>query len=123
MSGRRVAGARETDLDNSNKDNEMNATHIIAVSALAFMGSQAMAQEATYEYPEPAVSQKSRAEVRAELDEARAQGHLYAGGEGTPFQLAAATSGPRTRADVQAEGIASTRDHLHSVTGHSSEAS
>jgi DNA-binding IclR family transcriptional regulator len=102
---------------------EMNASHIIAVSALAFLGSQAMAQEATYEYPAPAVSQKSRAEVRAELDEARAQGHLYAGGEATPYQLAAATSGPRARADVRVEGIANTRDHVQSLTGHSSETS
>jgi hypothetical protein len=84
--------------------NIMNIKHIIAVSAIAFLGTSAMAQEATYEYPTQTVAGKSRAEVKAELVQARAAGTLVADGEAAPNVAQAVTSG-RSRAEVRAEAL------------------
>jgi hypothetical protein len=54
------------------------STAIVAIAAAAFgtFGTSAYAQEATYEYPQAVVSQKTRAQVHAELLQARAEGTL-----------------------------------------------
>jgi hypothetical protein len=60
----------------------MNTSHrhtvlaAVAVAALAGVTGQAFAQEATYELPLPAVSSTTRADVRAELLQARQAGTI-----------------------------------------------
>lgn len=55
------------------------ATFAAAAASLLAFSAPAAAQEATYEYPQPIVSAKSRAEVKAELAQARADGLILAG--------------------------------------------
>ena len=55
----------------------MKTTTLFAAVALSFAAAGAsMAQEVTFDYPQPITSQKSRAEVIAELQQARADGTL-----------------------------------------------
>lgn len=55
----------------------MNTTRLIAAIAFTFAASgAAMAQEATYDYPQVVKSQVTRAEVLAQLQAARADGSL-----------------------------------------------
>jgi hypothetical protein len=68
-----------------------------AASLLAF-ASPASAQEATYDYPQAIVSAKSRADVRAELLQARADGLIVAG-EAADARLFDAT--PAVRGTLQ----------------------
>ena len=53
----------------------MKTSTLIAALALTLAGT-AFAQEATYEYPQAAVSQLTRAEVTAQVMQARADGTL-----------------------------------------------
>ncbi len=59
----------------------MKTFSIIAAASLVAAASSAFAVsgEATYEYPQPVVSAKSRAEVKAELAEARVAGVIVSG--------------------------------------------
>jgi hypothetical protein len=60
------------------KETIMKSTVLIAALAATFAASGAMAQEATYEYPQPAVSALTRAQVQTELAAARADGSIKA---------------------------------------------
>ena len=86
----------------------MNAKQIIAVVSLALAGSATMADELTV-FVDP-VSTLSRAEVRAELDRARAEGTLPVGGEDAVVieQPVAATA---TRQEVRAEARTAALSH------------
>ena len=57
---------------------------LVAALALSFAAGSAMSQEATYDYPTAIVSQKSRAEVVAELRQARAEGSIVQGEASAP---------------------------------------
>jgi len=89
------------------------ATAVIATSAatlLALSATPAAAQEATYEYPQPIVVVKTRAEVMAELAAARADGTLYVSEAGWAFDAlrtarrtatpAVAAASPKAKANV-----------------------
>lgn len=57
----------------------MKTTHLIAALAVSFaVSGVALAQEATYEYPQAATSTMTRAQVQAELAAARADGSIKA---------------------------------------------
>ena len=76
---------------------------VAAAAVMAFAGT-AHAQEATYDYPTPIVSAKSRAEVRAEVIQARAAGTLQA--TEADFQRLPVFVASKSRADVRAEVLA-----------------
>ena len=78
----------------------MNTKQLFATSILAFVGSGAFAAEYT-DFAIPS-STLSRAEVRAEMEHARASAGLHGGldADQRPFSLAA---GPRSRDEVRAE--------------------
>jgi len=79
----------------------MNVKQLIALSALALAGTAALADDITIAN-ESFVAQKSRAEVRAELVKARAEGTLQQAGEGyTAVPMASQSS--LTREQVRAE--------------------
>ena len=57
----------------------MKTTHLIAALAVSFAASgAALAQEATYDYPQATTSSVTRAQVQAELAAARADGSIKA---------------------------------------------
>jgi hypothetical protein len=83
----------------------MNTTKLIAALALSFAASgAALAQEATYEYPQASTSTVTRAQVLAELQQARADGtlHITEGQTHKPASFVA----QRSRAEVRAEAKA-----------------
>jgi hypothetical protein len=82
----------------------MKFSTVIAAVATAFAAVGASAQEATYELPQPVVSQTTRAAVNAQLQQARVDGTLQV----TEWDRQAATPSVsiRSRADVQAEARA-----------------
>lgn len=82
----------------------MKFSTVIAAVATVFAATGAIAQEATYELPQPVVSQTTRAAVIAQLDQARAAGTLQV----TEWDRQAATPAisTRSRAEVQAEARA-----------------
>jgi len=79
----------------------MNVKQLIALSALAFAGTAAMADDITIAN-DSFVAQKSRAEVRAEVVQARAAGTLQAAGE-VDTGVSTATASTLTREQVRAE--------------------
>ncbi len=86
----------------------MNAKTLFAAILSTTFAVGAFAQEATADdvnFVAKAVSSKTRAEVRAELEQARNEGTYIAGGEATIF-ADAPKAGERTRAEVRKEGIA-----------------
>ena len=97
----------------------MKFSQAIAVAAVALVGTAAFAQEATYEYPLPAVSQATRAEVRAAVEQARAEGTLFVGGETSAVAAQPVLGEPRTRAEVRAEAIAHSREQARSIYSES----
>lgn len=86
----------------------MNIKHIIAVTAIAFVGTGAFATEATQFTV--ASSTASRAVVKAELARAQAAGELNRPSAlyGNAEPMAA---GNRTRAEVRTEAMQAARDH------------
>jgi hypothetical protein len=85
----------------------MNAKTLIAAAFAATFAAGAFAQEATFDdanFVAQAQSTKTRAQVLAELQQARANGTYVAGGEATVFADAPAVS-QRTRAEVREETI------------------
>lgn len=95
---------KSTPLNPTLKECTMKTTTLIAAIAVTLAASaSAMAQEATYDYPQPAASQKTRAEVVAELRQAAANGtlHLSEGEVGREAPFVA----QRTRADLRAETL------------------
>ena len=82
---------------------------VIAAASVAFaFAGQALAEtgEASYDYPLPAVSAKSRADVLAELQQARKQGQIQVGEAGWPTVTFTAR---KSRGDVQAETLAAVK--------------
>jgi len=59
------------------KTHSLIATVAAAAAALLAFAAPAAAQEATYDYPQPIVATKSRADVQAELATARAENRVY----------------------------------------------
>ena len=57
----------------------MKTVSIIAAAVLSFTGAAFAQGEATYEYPQAVTSAKSRADVQAELQQARAAGLIVSG--------------------------------------------
>jgi hypothetical protein len=87
------------------KETVMNTTKLIAALALSFAASgAALAQEATYEYPQVSTSTVTRAQVIAELQQARLDGSLRIS-EGETHKPAVFIA-QRSRADVRAEAKA-----------------
>ncbi len=81
----------------------MNIKSTVLASALALAGFGAVAQEAT-PLPEFPQSTLSRAEVKADLAEAKAKGFAVRGGEATIF-ADRGNVGSRDRAEVRAEAL------------------
>jgi hypothetical protein len=85
----------------------MNHKQLVAAGLFALLGGTAIAQEAT-EFPlEP--STRTRAEVKAELLAAIANGELVRGEASLPPGPPVAST--RTREEVRAEAYAAARDH------------
>lgn len=85
----------------------MNTKTLVAAVLSATFAVGAFAQEATADdanFVAQAQSTKSRADVRAELKQAQANGTYVAGGEGTIFADTPAV-GQRTRAEVRKEAV------------------
>ena len=80
----------------------MQAKTLIAAAALAFVGATAFAQEATSDDWRAAPSTLSRAQVQADLQQARASGLTKAWSAGYMEKLASG----KTRAEVVAATIA-----------------
>lgn len=81
----------------------MNLKPLIALSALAFAGSAALAQEITY-VKDDFVAQKTRVEVRQELLQARVDGTLPVHGEGEQLMAmprASTVSRDKVRAELR----------------------
>lgn len=87
----------------------MNTKSLIAASLIALLGSgTAMAQTygdtGGYDVPElHAPSTKTRAQVQAELAQARANGELATDADGYEYARRATTASTKTRAEVRAE--------------------
>ncbi len=86
----------------------MNRTTLIAALVATFAATGAMAQEATYEYPQAVESAKTRAQVLTELATARADGSIKAWSKSyNPLAMAQSTlSREAVKAQRQA-GLAS----------------
>lgn len=87
----------------------MNAKQIFAVLAVALAGNVAMAVEATQD--DFAVSSLSRAEVKAELVQARHEVTLMSGGEATVFVDAPVAATTLSREEVRDAARAEARAH------------
>ena len=83
----------------------MKTSTLLAILTLtAASAGNALAQEVTYEYPQPISSQKTRADVLAELRQARADGTLFISEvESQPAKKIVSTV---TRAEVKAQTLA-----------------
>ena len=79
----------------------MQVKQLIALSALALAGTAALADDITIDNT-PFVSTRTRAEVKADVAQARAQGQLLAAGEQNVV-APAATGTALARATVKAE--------------------
>lgn len=87
----------------------MNAKQLFAASFIALVGSAAMADDISLDTT-PFVSQKTRAEVRAEVMQAAAQGTLLVNGDARD-SLPVATTSAVQRADVRAQVRAAIARH------------
>jgi hypothetical protein len=86
---------------NTTRRHSLAAVAAVALAGLAGLAAPAFAQEATYELPQPAVSAKTRAEVHAEVLQARRDGTLLA--TEADFQRQPTFVAVRSRAAVIAE--------------------
>ena len=83
----------------------MKTSTLIAAIAVSFAATgTAFAQEATYELPQRASSELSRAQVQSELAQARAAGNLLV--TEADFQKGAPFASQLSRAEVRAETLA-----------------
>jgi hypothetical protein len=80
----------------------MQVKQLIALSALALAGTAVLADDITPE-PAPTVSTLTRAEVKAEVQQARARGELRPAGEEDVVVAAPPQRSTLTRAAVKAE--------------------
>lgn len=81
----------------------MNIKQLVAAATVLAATGAAFA-EARYPVDTPFVSTKTRAEVRAELEQARAQG-LLTWGESRNYPVSAPVRSTRSREEVRAEAI------------------
>lgn len=81
----------------------MNAKQLISTALIAFAGTAALADDITIDTT-PSLSTRSRAEVKAEVLQARAQGLLQTSGDFSPVQAVASVSTSReaVRSEVRA---------------------
>ncbi|MCU0923305.1 MAG: DUF4148 domain-containing protein [Burkholderiaceae bacterium] len=83
----------------------MKTSTLIAAIAVSFAAAgTAFAQEATYELPQPASSTVTRAQVQAQLAQARAEGNLLV--TEADYQKGAPFESQFTRAEVKADTLA-----------------
>jgi len=83
----------------------MKTSTLIAAIAVSFAAAgTALAQEATYELPQPVSSSVSRAQVQADLAQARADGSLRV--TEADYQKRAPFESQVSRAEVRAETLA-----------------
>lgn len=80
----------------------MNAKQIIAITTLAFTGGAAMADDITI-VEDNFVAAKTRAEVQAEVRQARAAGEVFVSEVDLSTTRPQAQASTLTRAEVQAE--------------------
>ncbi|MCC6246328.1 MAG: DUF4148 domain-containing protein [Rubrivivax sp.] len=88
------------------------------IAAIGFAAAPAFAQEATYEYPQAATSAVTRAQVQAELFQARADGSIRAWS--TSYNPLALAKSLKSREVVRAELLASDRATVSAMTGEDS---
>ncbi|MCW5635138.1 MAG: DUF4148 domain-containing protein [Rubrivivax sp.] len=93
-------------------------SQVIATAALATLGTAAFAQEATYEYPQPATSTVTRAQVQAELADAKRTGFMRRWS--TSYNHMAAAQSLKSRADVRAELLGTSLADRTAFTGEDS---
>ena len=94
----------ETNPVNSRKKPTMNTTRLITAVALTLVASgAALAQEATYDYPQSSPSQVSRSAVKTDLNLARMDGKLLVNeaSVGGPTLFIAQLSRQAVRAEAQ----------------------
>lgn len=95
-------------------------TTIAAITLSLFAAGAAQAQEAVYELPAPATSSLTRAEVVADLLQARAAGFQQVAEGNYPAQAPRGQS--RTRAEVRAETLAAIASgELHALNSEIGE--
>jgi Domain of unknown function (DUF4148) len=97
----------------------MNPTKLIAALAFSFAASgAALAQEATYEYPQATTSSLTRAQVLAELQQARADGslHITEGQTHKPAVFVAQRSRDAVRAEARAAAASGESQRLNGET-------
>ncbi len=91
---------------------------IAAVAALGYAVGPAFAQEATYEYPQAVAGSATRAQVQAELAQAKRDGSARVWS--TTYNHMAAARSLKSRADVQAEVLGKDRDATATMLGEDS---
>jgi hypothetical protein len=89
-------------------------TMILAATMAAFASGATLAQEATYDYPASAASSVTRAQVQAELAQARIDGSMRVWS--TSYNHMAAVKSVKTRDEVRAEVLAERRAATGAVT-------
>jgi len=87
----------------------MYAKQVLAAFVISAAAGAALAIEATQLEVPP--STKTRAEVMAELEQARLDGTLMSGGEATVFVDRPVAAAARSREEVRAEGRIAARTH------------
>ena len=93
----------------------MKTPVLVAALALAASGA-AFAEGSSYDYPQPIVAAKSRAEVNAEYRQARADGSLLV--SEADWQKNTPALSQRSRAEVRAETLAAIKSgELRQLTG------
>jgi hypothetical protein len=87
----------------------MYAKQVLTALAITLSAGAAMAIEATQFVPEP--STMTRAQVKAEMQQARSEHTMLIGGEATEFIGPAVASAPRDREEVRAEARVAAHEH------------
>ena len=94
---------------------------VLATAALSTLGAAstvALAQEATYDYPQAVTSNVTRAQVQAELAQAKRDGSIRVWS--SSYNHMAAAQSLKARADVRAEVLSTNRAEMAAVTGEDS---
>jgi len=99
-------------------DKLSQALATFAVAAAGLASTAAFAQEATYEMPLPATSAVTRAQVQAELVQAKRDGSMRVWS--TTYNHMAAAKSLKTRAEVHAEVLGADRAEAAAFTGEDS---
>lgn len=89
-----------------------------AIAAIGYAGAPAFAQQATYEYPQAVAGDATRAQVQAELAQAKRDGSTRVWS--TTYNHMAAAKSMKTRAEVQAEVLGAERAASAAMLGEDS---